>query len=654
MTADLHNKLDQMVSQQAAALEIEHLHLSPYYGETYAEVVNLAAGLDFNFMFAWGPILLPHERILIEVLVYLAREQARGNAFQMQMGGERHEMPIEIYLEKVPVALQKRAMETNQRPPMSLTQLTNLHRLKIYDALKSPNVHHFISQETAQRVFLEGRVMTGPARFRVRVDPVPTPDQAEDIRMRLAQRLVNERLLVMSGIETSLKDSMEPSSTNSVMSPRETSVEDPKRSQMGSRVMSAIETSVTHPNRIQKQDSVMSLWETSLDFLASHPTDPTGANRADSVMSAIETSLNAPLLMSPRETSVMSAMETSLMSAIETSVTEGFRSQNEDLVMSVIETSVMSAIETSLMSAIETSLNHETESECADPRCLPERHHIDVSMFLMQKHRYRNVPEARASAPHAGTEGIYNSVKEKARNMAAKHSGTHSVANATILPSSPLPPDLRLPPALETSPSAPANNRTSDPPSKQAPDQAHKQASEQRGVNAKFVARRPRTAHDGEAPTRRKSVPPTSFLPSLSNGAATANSGVLGQKPTDDEGRESVERWRRETEDLARQSAEALDDQRSLGYHIKVWHHARKVDHQRGGAAHLTSGVFDILNELTRRRHETDSPRPQGKMWTLRTRKWFDDNGFPLLVKADEAELEAVRAALANEFGAME
>ena len=597
MTADLHNKLDQMVSQQAAALEIEHLHLSPYYGETYAEVVNLAAGLDFNFMFAWGPILLPHERILIEVLVYLAREQARGNAFQMQMGGERHEMPIEIYLEKVPVALQKRAMETNQRPPMSLTQLTNLHRLKIYDALKSPNVHHFISQETAQRVFLEGRVMTGPARFRVRVDPVPTPDQAEDIRMRLAQRLVNERLLVMSGIETSLKDSMEPSSTNSVMSPRETSVEDPKRSQMGSRVMSAIETSVTHPNRIQKQDSVMSLWETSLDFLASHPTDPTGANRADSVMSAIETSL---------------------------------------------------------MSAIETSLNHETESECADPRCLPERHHIDVSMFLMQKHRYRNVPEARASAPHAGTEGIYNSVKEKARNMAAKHSGTHSVANATILPSSPLPPDLRLPPALETSPSAPANNRTSDPPSKQAPDQAHKQASEQRGVNAKFVARRPRTAHDGEAPTRRKSVPPTSFLPSLSNGAATANSGVLGQKPTDDEGRESVERWRRETEDLARQSAEALDDQRSLGYHIKVWHHARKVDHQRGGAAHLTSGVFDILNELTRRRHETDSPRPQGKMWTLRTRKWFDDNGFPLLVKADEAELEAVRAALANEFGAME
>ena len=154
--------------------------------------------------------------------------------------------------------------------------------------------------------------------------------------------------------------------------------------------------------------------------------------------------------------------------------------------------------------------------------------------------------------------------------------------------------------------------------------------------NAKFALHRPRTSRDAEA---ANSIAPAQKLP--------------GEKLPGDDGRENVERWRRETEDLARQSAEALDDQRSLGYHIKVWHHARKVDQQRGGAAHLTSGVFDILNELTRRRHEADSPRPQGKIWTLRTRKWFDENGFPLLVKADEAEIEAVRAALANDFGGM-
>ena len=65
----------------------------------------------------------------------------------------------------------------------------------------------------------------------------------------------------------------------------------------------------------------------------------------------------------------------------------------------------------------------------------------------------------------------------------------------------------------------------------------------------------------------------------------------------------------------------------------------------------LTLGVFDILSDLERRRRETERPQPQGKAWTRRTRKWFEDNGVPLLSKADESELDAVRTALAEGLG---
>jgi hypothetical protein len=132
---------------------------------------------------------------------------------------------------------------------------------------------------------------------------------------------------------------------------------------------------------------------------------------------------------------------------------------------------------------------------------------------------------------------------------------------------------------------------------------------------------------------------------SSQEGAGNAESVETG------DGRDGGEAWRQETEDLARQSAMLLDDPCSLGFHIKVWHHARKTDRQRGGPPLLTLGVFDILSDLERRRRETDRPQPQGKAWTRRTRKWFDDNGVPLLSKADESELGAVRTALAKELG---
>lgn len=105
-----------------------------------------------------------------------------------------------------------------------------------------------------------------------------------------------------------------------------------------------------------------------------------------------------------------------------------------------------------------------------------------------------------------------------------------------------------------------------------------------------------------------------------------------------------AETWRKETEDLARHSARELDDLNSLGFHITVWHHARKIDRRQGKQTAFTNGIFDILQQLSDRRRQTN--QPQGKAWTRRTRKWFTDMGAPLLVKADQAELEEVRSLL--------
>jgi AraC-like DNA-binding protein len=112
----------------------------------------------------------------------------------------------------------------------------------------------------------------------------------------------------------------------------------------------------------------------------------------------------------------------------------------------------------------------------------------------------------------------------------------------------------------------------------------------------------------------------------------------------------SLEEWRRTTEELARHSAKELDDQNSLGYHIQVWNHARKHDKQKESKV-LTNGVFDILRELSQRRTAASPARPQGRAWTRRTCRWFEDNGVPLNVKSIgvetvESEISEVRAVL--------
>lgn len=111
-----------------------------------------------------------------------------------------------------------------------------------------------------------------------------------------------------------------------------------------------------------------------------------------------------------------------------------------------------------------------------------------------------------------------------------------------------------------------------------------------------------------------------------------------------------LEEWRRMTEDLAHHSAKELDDMNSLGFHIQVWNHARKHDKLRGTMT-LTDGVFNILRELSQRRAATNPPQPQGRAWTRRTLKWFEENGVPLQVKTsgelyDPQEAAEIRAAL--------
>jgi hypothetical protein len=128
------------------------------------------------------------------------------------------------------------------------------------------------------------------------------------------------------------------------------------------------------------------------------------------------------------------------------------------------------------------------------------------------------------------------------------------------------------------------------------------------------------------------------------------------------QGSDGLAAWRQATEDLARHSAKELDDLPSMGYHIAVWNHARKHDKQRGGKPMLTDGVFDILRDLSHRRSQTPKPQPQGKAWTRRTQKWFEENGVPMQLRASirtsrggggaaeepEEDVESIRAALAN------
>lgn len=241
MSESLHRALDALIAQKAETIDIDQIHLSPYYGDAYAEIVNLAAGPDFNFIFHWGPRLEAHERIVIEVLVYVAREAARQTAMQSMRMGER-EIPVQIYLERVPETVP--GADSADCLRHSLTQLTNLDRKKVYAALKSPNVASFITREPTARIHRNGRVITPPARFRVRVDPVPTPEQVLAIRSRIAEQLVAPQLSLSP-------QAINPPMTEETHHPQLTLTspcEPPVKSHIEPSLTSLYETSVTAPS----------------------------------------------------------------------------------------------------------------------------------------------------------------------------------------------------------------------------------------------------------------------------------------------------------------------------------------------------------------------------------------------------------------------
>jgi hypothetical protein len=328
--------------------------------------------------------------------------------------GNHNDIPVEIFVEKVPASIDQ--VSDSRCIRYSLTQLTNLDRKKVYAALKSERLRAFFTREPSPRIHTNGRVRTTPSKFRVRVDPVPTPEQDAIIRELVATRLVEQRL------------GLRP-------------------------------------------------------------------------------------VMSPSDTSLMSPVDTSLIAPYETSQHAGLMSSEEP--------SGQVARPPFLVSQPDVPHEHVTTS---DTRC-----------------------------PPMGAQ-VTESYKVKDRIVSETAIGDGS-------------------------------------------------------------------ALSGDAGTRRISQ------------------SLQAQ---------SIEEWRRTTEELARYSARELGDTNSLGYHIQVWNHARKHDRMNGGRPVLTDGVFDILRELCERRTAISTHPSQGKAWTRRTRKWFDDNGVPMLSKTEKDEAAEIRRAIAN------
>lgn len=92
--------------------------------------------------------------------------------------------------------------------------------------------------------------------------------------------------------------------------------------------------------------------------------------------------------------------------------------------------------------------------------------------------------------------------------------------------------------------------------------------------------------------------------------------------------------WQQMTEKLARDSAKRIGD-KSVGFHVKVWAHARKLDWEQGGRR-CEEGLFAIAQELEGKQRA--SGRGQGALWTKMVRKYFEERGSPLLTEAETAE----------------
>lgn len=113
----------------------------------------------------------------------------------------------------------------------------------------------------------------------------------------------------------------------------------------------------------------------------------------------------------------------------------------------------------------------------------------------------------------------------------------------------------------------------------------------------------------------------------------------------------NVKKWRAENEVLARDSAKALKDEHSIGQHITLWSHARRVD-LRNGNDHVFKELSVILSQLEQQRQQTG--KPQGKAWYLSATRMFEAKGYPLPPKAGPDLSEDERAALRAHLAATE
>ena len=97
------------------------------------------------------------------------------------------------------------------------------------------------------------------------------------------------------------------------------------------------------------------------------------------------------------------------------------------------------------------------------------------------------------------------------------------------------------------------------------------------------------------------------------------------------------EGWQKITEQLAKDSARRIGDGKSsVGFHIKCWAHARKLDWEKGGRR-FEDGLLTIAQELEGK-HKGSGGKSQGALWTKMVRRYFEEKGHPLLTEAEQGE----------------
>lgn len=101
------------------------------------------------------------------------------------------------------------------------------------------------------------------------------------------------------------------------------------------------------------------------------------------------------------------------------------------------------------------------------------------------------------------------------------------------------------------------------------------------------------------------------------------------------------EEWQQMTEKLAKDCAKRIGD-KSVGFQVKCWSHARKLDWDKGGRR-FEEGLLQIAHELAGKHNATG--KPQGALWTKMVRRYFEEKGHPLLTEAEVEEWKGIHGS---------